>query len=183
MEAVTLTAIAISVFVPVGAQTKCMNKPKKGLLTMVDRLVVDVPATFVGIMLRSCEPKMQRKERDNPNSELEPALDKSGVQKYTVYLSVETKSAFEKKQFSDMEISVTSPRNPVESIPVGSYVTVEGLTLGMMPIGKGKAVTVFYTADAILPLKPAQVVQPAQPQRMASPQPQPQPQPVRAAGQ
>ncbi len=146
-------------------------------------IVVDVPATFVGIMLRGCEPKMQRKDRDNQNSEMVPAQDKNGVQKYTVYLSVETKSAFGKKQFSDMEITVTSPKNPVESIPAGSYVTVEGLTLGMMPIGKGKAVTVFYAADAILPLKPEQVVQPAQPQRMASPQPQPQPQPVRTAGQ
>jgi hypothetical protein len=58
-----------------------------------------------------------------------------------------------------------------------------GLTLGMMPLGKGKAVTVFYTAEAILPLKPAQFVQPAQPQRMASPQPQPQPVATRAAGQ
>jgi hypothetical protein len=122
---------------------------------------------------------MQRKERENLNSEMVPALYKAGVQKYTVYLSVETKSAFEKKQFSDLEITVTSPRNPVEDIPMGSYVTVERLIEGRMPIGKGKAVTVFYTAEAIIPLKPVQVVQPAQPQRMASPQPQP----VRVAGQ
>jgi len=145
---------------------------------MLDHVVVDVAQTFVGLMLRGCEPKMQRKDRDNPNSEQVPAQDKAGVPKYTVYLSVETKSAFDKKQFSDLEITVTSPRNPVEGIPNGSYVTVEGLTQGQMPIGKGKAVTIFYTADAIIPLKAAQFAQPAQPPRMASAQSQ---QPARVA--
>ena len=51
-------------------------------------IVVDVAQTFVGMMLRGCEPKMQRKDRDNQNSEMVPALDRAGVQKYTVYLSV-----------------------------------------------------------------------------------------------
>jgi hypothetical protein len=108
-----------------------------------------------------------------------PALDKAGVPKYTVYLSVETKSAFDKKQFSDMEVTVTSPRNPVEGIAMGSYVTVERLTQGQMPIGKGKAVTIFYTADAIRPVQPAQFAQPGQPPRTSSAQPQ---QPARVAG-
>src|SRR6266436_4784719 len=119
---------------------------------MLDRVMVDVARTFVGIMLRGCEPKMQRKDKDNPNSEQVPAFDKNGVPKYTVYLSCETKSAFDKKQFYEIEITITSPRNPVEGIPNGSEVKIEGLTLGMLPIGKGKAVTTFYTADAILPL-------------------------------
>ncbi len=137
---------------------------------MLDRILVD-PKTFVGIMLRGCEQKTQRKDRDNPNSEQVPALDKNGVPKYTVYLSVETKSSFGKNQFDEIEATLTSPRNPVESIPMGSYVTVEGLTLGMMSLGKGKAVTVFYTAEAIRPLQPAQVVQPGQATRVASGQP------------
>ena len=145
---------------------------------MLDRVVADVPATCDGIMLRGCEQKTQRKDRENPNSEMVPALDKNGVPKYTVYLSVETKSSFGKKQFHEIEVTVTSPKNPGEGLD-GKYVTVVGLTLGMMPIGKGKAVTVFYTAEAIIPLKAAQFAQPVQPQRMASPQPQP----VRAAGQ
>src|SRR6266581_6343851 len=130
MEAVTLTAIAPSVFAPVGAQTKYSNKTKKGLPIMLDRIVVDVAQTFVGVMLRGCEPKMQRKERDNPNSEQVPAQDKNGVPKWTVYLSVETKSSFGKKQFDEIEVTVTSPKSPVESIPMGSYVTIEGLTQG-----------------------------------------------------
>jgi hypothetical protein len=144
---------------------------------MLDRVVVDVPATFDGIMLRGCEPKMQRKEKDNPNSEQVPAQDKNGVPKYTVYLSVETKSSFDKKQFDEMEVTVTSPRNPVEGIPMGSYVTIERLTEGRMPIGKGRAVTIFYAADAIR-LQSTQSAQPGQPSRMASAQPQ---QPARAA--
>jgi hypothetical protein len=142
-------------------------------------IVVDVPNTFEGMMLRGCEQKTQRKDRENPNSEMVPAQDKNGVPKWTVYLSVETKSSFGKKQFDEMEVTLTSPKNPCESIPMGSYVTVERLIEGRMPIGKGKAVTVFYTAEAIIPLKAAQFAQPVQPQRMASPQPQP----VRAAGQ
>ncbi len=149
---------------------------------MLDRVVVDVAATFVGIMLRGCEPKMQRKDKDNPNSEQVPAQDKNGVPKWTVYLSVETKSSFDKRQFDEMEVTVTSPKNPCEGMN-GSEVKIEGLIQGQMPIGKGKARTIFYAADAILPLKPAQFVQPVQPQRMASPQPQPQPVTTRAAGQ
>ena len=149
---------------------------------MLDRILVDTKS-FVGMMLRDCEQKTQRKDRDIPNSEQVPALDKNGVPKWTVYLSVETRSSFDKKQYNDIEVTVTSPKNPVEGIPMGSYVTVEGLTQGSMPIGKGKAVTIFYTAEAILPLKAAQFVQPVQPQRVASPQPQPQPVATRAAGQ
>jgi ABC-type lipoprotein release transport system permease subunit len=141
-------------------------------------LVVNVPSTFVGIMLRGCEPKMQRKERDNPNSEQVPALDKNGVPKFTVYLSVETKSSFGKKQFDEIEVTITSPRNPCEGIPNGSEVTIEGLIEGRMLIGKGKAVTTFLTADAIIPLKAAQLAQPVQPPRVAPAQPQ---QPTRVA--
>ena len=137
-------------------------------------IVVDVPNTFKGMMLRGCEQKTQRKDRENPNSEMVPALDKAGVPKWTVYLSVETKSSFGKKQFDEMEVTVTSPKNPVENISMGSYVTAEGLTLGMMQIGKGKAVTIFYTAEAIRPLQPAQFAQPGQATRVVpaqSPQP------------
>ena len=134
-------------------------------------LVVDVAATFVGVMLRGCEPKMQRKDKENPNSEMVPAQDKNGVPKWTVYLSVETKSSFGKKQFDEMEVTVTSPKSPVESIPMGSYVTIEGLTQGQMRIGKGKAVAVFYSAEAIRPLQPAQFTQPGQATRIAPAQP------------
>ena len=133
-------------------------------------IVVDVPNTFKGMMLRGCEQKTQRKDRENPNSEMVPALDKNGVPKWTVYISVETKSSFGKKQFDEMEVTLTSPKNPCESesIQMGSYVTVVGLTQGQMPIGKGKAVTLFYTAEAIRPVQSAQF---AQPTRVSSSQP------------
>src|SRR6266571_4764394 len=171
MEAVTLTAIAPSVFAPVGAQTKYSNKTKKGLPIMLDRIVVDVAQTFVGVMLRGCEQKMQRKDRENPNSEQVPAQDKNGVPKWTVYLSVETKSLFDKKQFDELEITITSPKNPVEGITNGSDVNIVGLTEGKMPIGKGKAVTVFYSAEAVRPLQSAQPVQPPRLSSTQSPQP------------
>ena|SRR2546430_3559709 len=133
---------------------------------MLDRIPV-APEAFVGMMLRGCEPKTQRKDRENPNSEQVPAIDKNGVPKWTVYLSVETKSSFDKRQFDDIEVTLTSPKNPCEGIPDRSDVTIVGLTLGMMPVGKGKAVTVFYTAQAIRPL---QRMQPSQPARIAAAQ-------------
>jgi hypothetical protein len=133
---------------------------------MIDRIPV-APEAFVGMMLRGCEPKMQRKDRENQNSEMVPAQDKNGVPKWTAYLSVETKSSFDKRQFDDIEVTLTSPKNPSEGIPDRSDVTIVGLTLGMMPIGKGKAVTVFYTAEAIRPL---QRMQPSQPVRVAAAQ-------------
>jgi hypothetical protein len=151
---------------------------------MLDRIVVNVAATSDGIMLRGCEQKMQRKDKDNPNSEQVPALDKNGVPKWQVYLSVETRTSFDKKQFHEIEVTVTSPKNPGEGLD-GKYVTVEGLTLGMMPLGKGKAVTIFYTAEAIHPLQSALSAQPGQPPRQSSAQPQqPAREPARgAAGQ
>ena len=139
---------------------------------MLDRVVVDVPNTFVGVMLRGCEPKMQRKDRDNQNSEMVPAQDKKGVPKWTAYLSVETKSSFGKRQYDDIEATLTSPKNPCEGIPDRSDVTIVGLTQGQMPVGKGKAVTVFYTAEAIRPLQPTQFAQPGQATRVVSGQPQ-----------
>jgi len=146
---------------------------------MLDRIVVDAK-TFVGVMLRYCEPKTQRKDRENPNSEQVPAHDKNGVPKWTVMLSIETLSPFGKRQHVDIEVTVTSPKNPCEGIAERSDVSVVGLTLGMMPLGKGKAVTIFYTAEAIIPLKAAQFAQPGQPPRVASAQPQ---QPARVASQ
>src|SRR5437899_2849529 len=74
-------------------RTRNATKYRKDEHNMLD-LVVDVPNTFVGMMLRGCEPKMQRKDRENPNSDMLPAQDKNGVPKWTVYLSVETKSSF-----------------------------------------------------------------------------------------
>ena len=138
---------------------------------MSERIVVDVPKTYEGMMLRGCEQKTQRKDKDNPNSEMVPAQDKNGVPKWTVYLSVETKSSFGKKLFEEMEATVTSPKNPCESIPVGSYVTPEGLTEWKMPIGKGKAANFYYTAEAIRLVQPAQVTQPGQATRIAPAQP------------
>ena len=67
-------------------------------------------------MLRGCEQKMQRKERDNPNSEQVPAQDKNGVPKWTVYLSVETKSSFGKKQFDGcLRVHARSPGSAASS--------------------------------------------------------------------
>jgi hypothetical protein len=144
---------------------------------MLDRIPVDAKA-LVGVMLRYCEPKTQRKDRENPNSEQVPALDKNGVPKWTVILSIETLSPFGKRQHDDIEVTVTNPKNPCDGIAERSDVSVVGLTLGMMPLGKGKAVTIFYTAEAIRPLQPAQIAQPGQATRVVSGQP---PQPAHAA--
>jgi hypothetical protein len=136
---------------------------------MLDRIPVDTKA-FVGVMQRDSAQKTQRKDKDNPDSEQVPVLDKNGVPKWSVYLSVETRSSFGKKQYDDIEVTVTKPKNPGEGLN-GKYVTPVGLTLGMMPIGKGKAVTIFYTADDIIPLKDEQPAQPGQATRITPAQP------------
>jgi hypothetical protein len=58
----------------------------------IDRYVVDFDKTFGGAMLREIEPKMTRSNKNDPNSPMVQAHDKEGVPRWTITLSVETKS-------------------------------------------------------------------------------------------
>ena len=80
---------------------------------------------------------MQRKERDNPNSEQVPAQDKNGVAKWTVYLSVETKSSFGKKQFDEIDALALPDHSPVD-------ITGVDQSRQVTKNFAGKAVDIYY---------------------------------------
>lgn len=121
---------------------------------MIDRYVVDFAKTFGGAMLLGVEPKMQRSDKNDPKSPMEQARDKDGVLKWTVTLAVQTKS-FENTKFENIPITMISPNKPYGAVQPGTPVTVEGLELGIMPQTRG-GFSVFYSAENIRPLQPAQ---------------------------
>jgi hypothetical protein len=144
---------------------------------MIDRWSIDVEKSIVGALLLKVETKMQRSKKDDPNSPMVPAHDKDGVPKYTVHLSLEVKS-FESTKFDNVQVTVTSQKQPCEGLPQGTPVVIRGLELGFMPKGNGGGLSVFYSAEAIVPRQTAQFAQPGQPPRVAPAQPQ---QPTRVA--
>jgi hypothetical protein len=121
---------------------------------MIDRYVVDFAKSFGGAMLLGVEAKMTRADKNDPKSSMEQARDKDGVLKWTVTLAVQTKS-FENTKFENIPISVIAPYKPYGAIAPGSPVTVEGLELGIMAQTRG-GFSVFYSAENIRPLQPAQ---------------------------
>ncbi len=137
---------------------------------MIDRWSIDVEKSIVGAMLLKVEPKMQRSKKDDPNSPMVHGHDKDGVPKWTVHLSVEAKSFGDKTKFDNMQVTITSPRQPCEGLPQGTPVAIQGLEQGSMLRGNGGGLSLFYSAEAVRPLQSAQ---PVQPPRMASAQPQP----------
>jgi hypothetical protein len=144
---------------------------------MIPSYVVAFHQTFKGATLLRVVPKMEKSDRTNPNSPLVPAHDRDGVPKYTAYLTVETQP-FDKPQFDNITVTITSRDKLDEAFPNKVDVTLEGFEVGVMKSDKGGGYTLFYSAKAIRPLQPAQFAQPGQPPRMASPQPQ---QPARVA--
>jgi hypothetical protein len=155
------------------------NQVQKGvsnMLDMIDRWSIDVEESLVGALLLKTEQKMQRSKKDDPNSPMVPAHDKENVPKWTVHLSLEARS-FESTKFANIQVTVTSPKQPCEGMPQGTPVIVQGLELGLMPRGNSGngGFSVFFLAEAIIPRQSAQ---PGQPPRQSSTQPQ---QPARAA--
>jgi hypothetical protein len=160
-----VTAIAISVF----AHTE-RNQVQKGLSNMIDRWIIDVEKSIVGAALLRVEPKMQRSNKEDPKSPMVHGHDKDNVPKWTVHLSIEQES-FEKPKFENIQITVTSPKQPCEGVPQYTPVTIQGLALGQMPRGNSGGVSVFYVAESIRPLQSTQFTQPGQSTRVTSGQP------------
>jgi hypothetical protein len=140
---------------------------------VLDRFNVNFNETVKNARVEKVERKMEQSDRKNPNSPMQPAHDKDGVPKYTVHLSVETNN-FDKTKFDHIAVTVASRERLDEVLPEGK-VTVEGFTLGLMPQGKN-TYSVFFMAEAIRPLQPAQFTQPGPATRVVPGQP---PQPVR----
>lgn len=131
----------------------------------MDRYSINFEKTCGSAMLLGVEAKMQRSDKNNPQSAMVQARDKDGVPKWTVTLAVQTKN-FENTKFETIQVSIVSPNKPYEAIPPGTPVVAEGMELGIMPQQRG-GFSVFYSAEAIRPLNPAQ------PLRTSSAQPQP----------
>src|SRR6266480_7551939 len=100
--------------------------------------MINFVQTFGAAMLTGVDAKMQRVDKDNLKSAVEQARDKEGVFKWTVTVTVQTKSFDNTKTtYVNLPITVTSPARPCGAIPPGSGVVVEGLELGIMPRDKG----------------------------------------------
>src|SRR6266487_770251 len=123
--------------------------------------MINFVQTFGAAMLTGVDPKMQRVDKDDPKSATEQARDKEGVLRWTVTVTVQTKSFDNTKTtYVNIPITVSSPARPCGAIPPGSGVVVENMEMGIMPRDKG-GFTTFYSAEAIRPMQPAQPVRPA----------------------
>jgi hypothetical protein len=132
---------------------------------MADRYSINFDKTFGSAMLLGVEPKMTRADKQNPKSEQVQARDANGTPKWTVTLAVQTKS-FDNTKFETIQVAIVSPNKPYEAIMPGTPVTAEDTWVGIMPQQRG-GFSVFYSAEAIRP------IQPAQSSRLSSAQPQP----------
>ncbi|HJT55285.1 MAG TPA: hypothetical protein VJ761_02230 [Ktedonobacteraceae bacterium] len=121
---------------------------------MLDRVFIDSDKTFTSAMVRAVEPKMQRSDKDNPNSPMEQAKDKDGVLKWTVVLSTERQSAGGKSKYEDIPVTITSLTKP--ALESGRMVSIEGLEMGIMVQTRG-GFSVFFSAQAIKPVHASRV--------------------------
>src|SRR5436309_2407482 len=115
---------------------------------MINRVIVDFVKTYGKAMLISIEPKMTRADRNNPKSPQVQASDDNGL-RWTVTVSVPVQG-FDKVKQENVEITVTAPNRPFASIPLGHYVIVEGLEMGILKSDK-MGYSVFFSAENIRP--------------------------------
>jgi len=118
-------------------------------MSVIDKIAVDFPRTFdkPGIFL-AVEPKMQRADKDNPNSPQVQGRDSNGGLKWTATVAVAVKS-FDREKYENLSITLTSPTQPCSNIAPGSSVLVDGLVQGLMTGNKNPQ---FWSADGIRPV-------------------------------
>ena len=98
-------------------------------MALVDRVVVDVSQTFSGPgYFLGIEPKLVRKEKDNPNSEQVQGKDRNGLLKW-VALVVVKQRAFDKEKVETLSITLTSATQPCSNMQPGQLVLIESLEL------------------------------------------------------
>jgi hypothetical protein len=114
---------------------------------MIDRVVVDFVKTFgrPGIFL-AVEPKMERADRNDQNSQQVQARDKNGGGlKWTATVAVAVKS-FDRDKYENLSITLTSPTPPCANIATGAPCMIDGLVQGLMAGNKNPQ---FWSADGI----------------------------------
>ena len=119
---------------------------------MLTRVVVDFVKTFgrPGIML-SIEPKMVRKDKDNPKSEQVQGSDDEGNLRWVVTVAVPVQ-AYDREKFENLAITVVSKTQPCTNVAPGQSVMVENLEMGVMKSEKG-GYAEFFSASAIRPVQ------------------------------
>ena len=117
---------------------------------MIDRYALNFEKTFNGAMLVAIEPKMSRKDKNDPKSPMEQAKDKDGVNKWSVTLTVAVKS-FDNTKYENISITIAAPNKPYAAIAPGTFVVVDGLEMGIMVQSRG-GFSVFYSAENIRPV-------------------------------
>lgn len=136
---------------------------------MPSRYILNVEETFgKEVRLQGVDPKMERINRDDPNSQTEQAKDKEGVLKWLVTVSAKM-TAFDNAKYENVPITITSPTKPLGDVLPGTLVAVDTLEMGIMGKDKG-GYTVFYSADAVRLQQSPRVAptQPSQPPRVSS---------------
>ena len=116
-------------------------------MVLVDRIAVDVPRTFSGPgYFHGCEPKMVRKDKNDPNSEQVQGKDASGSLKWTALVWVKQR-AFSTEVPVTLSITLTSATQPCAHLHEGQQVVIEGLEQGLMV--QGGRVSQFWSATAL----------------------------------
>ena len=125
----------------------------------LSRVVVDFIKTCgePGILI-DVTPKMEPKDKDNPKSEQVQGTDAEGNLKWTCTVSVSV-PGLTKKVHEHLAITLISKTKPCTTIPEGSRVIVDDLTMGTMKAEK-TGYTQFFSASAVRPVS-VQAPQPA----------------------
>lgn len=122
----------------------------------LDRVVVDFIKTFrrPGILL-GVEPKLVRKDKDDPNSEQVQGSDGEGNLKWIVTMAVPVK-AYGREKFENLSVTVNSPAQPCSGVSIGQTVIAEGLEMGIMKQDRN-GYSVFFSASTVraVQLQPA----------------------------
>jgi hypothetical protein len=121
----------------------------KGVFDMIERAVLDFLKTFSrpGIY-NGCEPKMERLDKNDPNSPEAQGRDKNGGGlKWTALLAV--KHGRNKNEI--LSITLVSASDPCANIHVGQTVIAEDLAMGIMRQDKG-GYSQFWSATALRPV-------------------------------
>jgi hypothetical protein len=115
---------------------------------MIEKLIADFLKTFgrPGIFL-AVEPKLERADRNDPNSQQVQARDKNGGGlKWTATVAVAVQS-FGREKYENLSITLTSPTQPCANIAPGAPVMVDGLEQGLMKQSNG--FSQFWSAAGI----------------------------------
>jgi hypothetical protein len=123
-------------------------------MSVIDRVVVDFAKTFSGPgLFLGVEPKMERADKNDPNSQEVQARDKNngGALKWTATVAVKYK-AFSKDKSEVLSFTLVSPTQPCSDVPLGQTVMIEGLEMGIMRQDRG-GFSQFWSAVAVRPVR------------------------------